>query len=191
MIDLTLSQFGCPTTDAFHGSADDYVIQHVENAADDVLVSLAHHVGFEISNSSPGVSLPYWEGNNLRLFLSHLAANREYAGRLQEAMSVFGISCFVAHKDIKPTEEWQNTIEAALSTSEALVALLHEGFSTSPWTDQEIGFAMGASIPVYSVQLGQDPYGFIGRFQAFNGNQKEIGALATELFDVIRKNKRT
>ena len=44
---------------------------------------------------------------------------------------------------------------------------------------------MGRGIPVFSVRLGQVPYGFIGRFQAFNGNGKSQKDLATELFEVL------
>ena len=80
-------------------------------------------------------------------------------------------------------------IETALATCDALVALLLENFHASNWTDQEIGFAMGRGVPVYSVRFGQDPYGFIGRFQTFNGNQKVAAALSRELFDAYRKNK--
>jgi hypothetical protein len=126
-----------------------------------------------------------------RVFLSHLAAHKVAAARLQEASLEFGMSCFVAHNDIEPTQEWQTQIETALATSDALVALLHPDFHASNWTDQEIGYAMGRGIPVYSVRLGQDPYGFIGRFQAFTGNGKGASVLARELFESFRKNKQT
>lgn len=106
-------------------------------------------------------------------------------------MLSFGITSFVAHNDIEPTSEWQSQIETALGTCDSLVALLHPDFHNSNWTDQEIGFVMGRSLPVFAVQLGQVPYGFIGRFQAFNGNGKLSGALARELFDAYRKHKQT
>lgn len=50
---------------------------------------------------------------------------------------------------------------------------------------------MGRNVPVFSVRFGQDPYGFIGRFQGFNGNGKTVAALARELFDAYRKNKQS
>jgi hypothetical protein len=109
----------------------------------------------------------------LRLFVTHLATYRAFAGELQEALLPLGISCFVAHNDIEPTLEWQAQIETALATCDALVALLHAKFHESKWTDQEIGFAMGRGVPACTVRLGETPYGFIGRFQAFNGNGKE------------------
>ncbi len=50
---------------------------------------------------------------------------------------------------------------------------------------------MGRGVPVCSVHLGQTAYGFIGRFQAFNGKDKTVDELAREIFDAFRKNKQT
>ncbi len=81
---------------------------------------------------------------------------------------MFGISAFVAHADIQPTKEWQEEIENALASMDAFVALLTEGFHESDWTDQEVGYALGRSVPLIAVKLGKDPYGFIGKFQALS-----------------------
>jgi len=51
---------------------------------------------------------------------------------------------------------------------DAFVALLTEGFHESDWTDQEVGYALGRSVPLIAVKLGKDPYGFIGKFQALS-----------------------
>jgi nucleoside 2-deoxyribosyltransferase len=126
-----------------------------------------------------------------RLFVSHLATHRVFAADLQTALLDFGISGFVAHNDIEPTQEWQTQIETALATCDALIALLHSDFHASNWTDQEIGFAMGRGAPTFAVRLGQVPYGFISRFQAFNGDNKAAVALAREIFDAFRRNKQT
>jgi hypothetical protein len=50
---------------------------------------------------------------------------------------------------------------------------------------------MGRGVPVYSVRYGQDPYGFIGRFQAFNAGRKSPATIASSLFDAYRKDKQT
>jgi hypothetical protein len=191
LIDVTLKQFSLPWSDQWNGSKEEYVLQMLEKAGDLTLLDLAEHVGFQLQSVVTGVDPPFWRKGMFRLFVSHLAAHRAYAAELQEAALPFGISCFVAHNDIEPTQEWQTQIETALTTSDALVALLHPTFHISNWTDQEIGFAMGRGQPVFSVRFGQDPYGFIGRFQAFNGNGKNASALAMELFDAYRKNKQT
>ena len=192
LIDVTLKQFGVPEIAWSGSSSQDYVLTRVQEALDQTLIDLALHVGYKFDLPvSPGVDPPFWRNNMLRLFLSHLATYRQFAGELQDALVKYGISAFVAHNDIEPTLEWQVQIETALATCEALVALLHDNFHQSKWTDQEIGFAMGRRVPTFAVRLGETPYGFIGRFQAFNGNGKKPSDLARELFDSFRKNKQT
>ena len=51
---------------------------------------------------------------------------------------------------------------------DAFVALMTEGFHESVWTDQEVGVAFGRGVPIISVKLEKDPYGFIGKFQALS-----------------------
>lgn len=60
------------------------------------------------------------------------------------------------------------TIENALFSMDAFVALMTEGFHDSLWTDQEVGVAIGRGVPIISVRLEKDPYGFIGKFQALS-----------------------
>jgi nucleoside 2-deoxyribosyltransferase len=164
----------------------------VERATDETLIDLAQHVGFSFEIvAAPRIDPPFWRKGMLRLFVSHLATHRAFAAELQTALLDFGISGFVAHNDIEPTQEWQTQIETALATCDALIALLHPDFHVSNWTDQEIGCAMGRGVPTFAVRFGQDPYGFIGRFQAFNGNAKLAVVLAREFFDAYRKNKQT
>ena len=192
LIDVTLSQFELPTNNEWGSDRVAYVLHMAKDASDSVLTELAQHVGFLVEEApKPGIDPPFWQPRMFRVFLSHLAAHKKVAGQLQESLKTYGISAFVAHNDIEPTLEWQSQIEAALATADSLVALLHPEFHKSNWTDQEIGFAMGRGLPVFSVRLGQDPYGFIGRFQAFTANGKSADALARLLFDAYRKNKQT
>lgn len=109
-----------------------------------------------------------WDKECFRVFLSHKAEVKKETSELKDTLKLFGVSCFVAHEDIHPTKEWQNEIENALHTMDSFVALLTDGFHDSLWTDQEVGFAFGRGIPIISVKLGKDPYGFIGKFQALS-----------------------
>lgn len=193
VIDATLKQFGLPRKPNWNGPSDAYVLKMIEDATDDELVELGEHVGHKIDQQGPTLLAEpkFWQPGMMRLFITHLAKHKVFAAQLQASLLSYGISSFVAHNDIEPTSEWQNEIESALATCDALVALLHEDFHASHWTDQEIGFAMGRGVPVFSMRLGQTPYGFIGRFQAFNGHGKSEEDLARELFDAFRKNKQT
>lgn len=109
-----------------------------------------------------------WGDEGFRVFLSHKAEVKKQCAELKERLRLFGISCFVAHEDIHPTKEWQNEIENALFSMDAFVALMTEEFHDSFWTDQEVGAAFGRGVPIVSVKLGKDPYGFIGKFQALS-----------------------
>jgi hypothetical protein len=191
LIDVTLRQFSLPWSDDWRGEKNAYVLNMIEQASDQALVDLASHVGFRFEVVPAGIDPPFWRQGMFRVFLSHLAAHRVFAARLQEALLNYGISTFVAHNDIEPTRDWQTQIETALATCDALAALLHPSFHQSNWTDQEIGFAMGRGVPVFSVRFGQDPYGFIGRFQAFAGNEELHSKLALDLFTAYCKHKQT
>jgi len=193
VIDLTLSQFGFPVSSTWNGNKYDYLINHVQAGTENQLIDIAQHVGIALKEVGAVATFdpPFWKKSRLRVFISHLSANKFFAAELQQALDGYGISGFVAHNDIEPTLEWQNEIVAALATCHSLVALLHPNFHSSNWTDQEIGFAMGRGVPVFSIRMGHDPYGFIGKFQGFNGINKTPLLLASELFQTYRDNKQT
>ncbi len=105
-------------------------------------------------------------GKNYTIFLSHRAEVKGKVQELKKGLEEYGVSAFVAHSDIQPGKEWQEKILDVLSRMDAFVALLTDGFHDSEWTDQEIGYAIARRVPIISVRLGMDPYGFIGRYQA-------------------------
>lgn len=121
-------------------------------------------------NVPPQAQNRIWGDEGFRLFLSHKTEVKKQTAMLKRRLSLFGVSCFVAHEDIHPTKEWQNEIENALFSMDAFVALMTEEFHDSLWTDQEVGVAFGRGVPIIAVRLGKDPYGFIGKFQALSCN---------------------
>jgi hypothetical protein len=191
-IDLILTQFSLPTTDEWpNGDRKSYVVGMIGKAKDEELIELGEHFGMQLTeNATPTPETPYWKEGQLKVFISHLTSHREQAAHIQTAMQKFGMSGFVAHNDINPTLEWQIEIETALSTCDVLVALIHPGFVDSKWCDQEIGFALGRGIPVFTVRCGADPHGFASRFQAFNGNGKTPLQISEELFEASVTHKK-
>jgi hypothetical protein len=115
---------------------------------------------------TPEASLRIWGDPGYKVFLSHKTGVKKETAELKERLSMFGITAFVAHEDIRPTRKWLDEIDNALISMDAFVALLTEDFHESDWTDQEVGFALGRGVPVICLKLGRDPYGFIGKFQA-------------------------
>jgi hypothetical protein len=190
LMDLTLREFGFPTEDEWRGSTNSYIISMTQEATPETLIDLAAHLGFSFNRRS-SLTAPFWEPDFFRLFITHLATYRVLATSLKLKLYQYGITGFVAHRDIEPTKEWQNEIEIALSTCDALVALLHPEFHASSWTDQEIGFAMGRDLLIVGIRYGQDPYGFIGKYQALAGGERSEESIAEDLFEILINNKRT
>lgn len=115
-----------------------------------------------------------WEDDKFRLFISHKTEDKHNVSMLKKHLSSFGISCFVAHEDIEPTQLWADEIENALFSMDACVALMTKDYHNSTWTDHEVGCAYGRHVPVIAVRLGQDPYGLIGRFQALSATWNNL-----------------
>ena len=136
---------------------------------------------------APAATSRIWGNEGFRIFLSHKSEVKKETAELKDRLNIFGASCFVAHEDIHPTQTWQDEIESALSTMDAFVALTTEKFHDSDWTDQEVGFAFGRGVPIISVKLGKDPYGFLGKFQALSCSWETA---AKELVNILVKQDR-
>jgi len=132
-----------------------------------------------------------WKPAYVRVFITHKAENKHKAGELKDELERYGISCFVAHKDIEPTKEWIQEIENALFSMDLLIALMSEAFHDSNWTDQEVGVAVGRYIPVIPVKIGKDPYGFIGKYQALPGAWSDINKMTSDIFGIIVEHSAT
>jgi TIR domain len=184
VIDLTLKQFQLPWTDQWDGSQTDYVIKMIDDSTDQKILDLSKHLG--IAGELESIQLPsFWRANQPRIFISHLSEIKDKAISIKAELEKYSISAFVAHEDIEPTTDWQTEIEIALSTMDVLVALLSPGFNESKWTDQEVGVAIGRAIPIVSIRLGLDPYGFIGKYQGLPGLNKPDTKIAKELTEIF------
>lgn len=124
----------------------------------------------------------------MKIFISYPTAIKKIAGKIKESLEKFGYSCFLAHEDIKPTQIWIDEILKNLQESDILLAIITDGFETSPWCNQEIGYFIGCNKLIVPVKINENPPGFISKIQA-------LKALATDPFihpqqinDIIRKN---
>ncbi|MFB9148655.1 toll/interleukin-1 receptor domain-containing protein [Roseovarius ramblicola] len=190
-VDVILDEFGANTQDMWSGDVFSYVVTMIKGLGDLPLRQLAAHLNIETGENSVLDPPVFWIEGQLWVFLSHLSKHKIFASELQAALATYGICSFVAHEDIEPDAEWQEEIEKALRTCDALVALLNEGFNQSTWTDQEVGYALGRGVPVFSVRLDIAPYGLFGKKQAFNGKGKDAASIANELYDAYRKHPKT
>jgi hypothetical protein len=193
-IDTYFRGHGVPTQDEYpHNSKRSYSKEMLSKVDDDLLFKIAAELnitGAPISTTAPK-EVSFWKPGHFRLFLSHLASFKVQTSHLQTALRKYAISSFVAHEDIEPTREWQDEIEAALQTMDALAAILMPGFLESKWCDQEVGFAVGRNSLVIPIRKGLDPYGFIGKFQGIQAQSKTIGEVAEAIFTTLVKSPKT
>lgn len=131
-----------------------------------------------------------WKPGCFRLFISHLSEYKVSAANLKGCLQNFGIDGFVAHEDITPSKEWEQEIEAALFSMDALCAIVAPGFEKSRWCDQEVGIALGRKKMVFSIRKGKNPYGFFGKYQALP-SQGSANDMAKELTKAICANEFT
>ncbi|MGH8956904.1 MAG: hypothetical protein ACRDVF_18035 [Microbacterium sp.] len=154
-IDLTLSEFGFPTTDLWDGGADDrrgYVIQMLAGSNDDVLSQLddyLHPTAVEPATPQPeSFEDPRnpWSGDGFKLFISHVHGYAAHAGALRTELGRRSVDGFVAHDSIEPTEDWQDVIRYALASCEGCVALLTAAFARARGpTKRSVGVWAAAS----------------------------------------------
>lgn len=127
------------------------------------------------------------QGCPLRVLISHTDEDKKIAAGLSNLLYQFGISGFVAHRDIVNSTIWPTELSNALNSMDACVALLTKNFHASSWTDQEIGWAFGRGVKVIPLNMGESSYGFMGTIQA---NPIGIRDAATLVFDSLNGNHR-
>jgi hypothetical protein len=131
----------------------------------------------------------------IRVFLSYSSKDKEFAGQLKAKLETRGFEAFLAHEDIKPTQEWEAEIFKNLKACDAFIPLLSENFAESDWCDQETGFAVSDGKLIIPLKIDVDPYGFIGKIQALKLGEsipeccdEIVGIIKnTPLFDRLRE----
>lgn len=193
-IELALDTFGAPDVNRWEYEGDkEYVFARLRSADDDVIVELKSYFdGQGASVAMPESDGPWCDGH-IRLFLTHTHPNKVLAKEVRDWLLLYGIDAFVAHEMIEVSKEWQEEIELALATCDALAALVTKDLINSPYCDQEIGFAMGRRIVVIPVRQEADPHGFFAKYHGAAGGQGSYAhwTIADGIFDALIRNPKT
>ena len=172
-----------------------YTKELLADVAPDTILRIADELGiahgYTVTPAREIVESRFWEPNYFRLFICHLASFKGTTAILQTSLRRFGITAFVAHVDIEPTSEWQEEIEAALYSMDALADILMPGFKESNWTDQEVGVAIGRGVLVVPIMRGSTPHGFIGKYRGLSATGKTVPEVAEELFRILVASPKT
>ncbi|MDR3359379.1 MAG: toll/interleukin-1 receptor domain-containing protein [Bifidobacteriaceae bacterium] len=153
-IQLVLDQFGYQTWEDTDQTTEEYVYSVLGGDKDDDSRLGQLHEYLIGEDAAPATEHP-WGEQPLKLFISHVHDDASFAGDVKRLMERhFGTSVFVAHDNIHPSKQWRDVIRSALATCDAMIALTHERFHASQWCDQEVGWALGRSVPVIPVRPG-------------------------------------
>jgi hypothetical protein len=196
--DLTLQEFGFPVADLdYYNGLYDYAVAQVRQGEDQALADIDSYLhpsqepvpSFQATDDdSP------WKPGSFRLFVSHTTAQKRRAGNLATALDTYGVHCFVAHDTIEPTREWQDEIEKALRSCDALCAILTADFVSSRWCDQEVGMVVAQRKLIVPLKVGSDPHGFIGKYQAITvdpGGSASAYAVADNVLRALVRSRLT
>ncbi len=190
-IDIFLAHFGI--RDIFGISRNSkrlYVQELLTDVDEKTILQINDELNIE-SKSIKHETITFWKKDHFKLFISHLAKYKTNASYLQKSLEVYGISSFVAHEDIEPSQRWEIEIEKALHSMDGFTAILMNGFKESNWCDQEIGFAIAKEVLIIPIKKELDPYGFIGKYQAIQPKNKSVSQVAEEIFKIIVNNEKT
>lgn len=112
-------------------------------------------------------------GRTVRAFVSYSSEDNILAGHIKDGLEKYGLETFLAHEDIDPAEEWQQVILENLESTDVFIPIVTSNFTLSKWTDQESGIAFTKEKVIVPISVdGNNPYGFIGKFQGMKVDSK-------------------
>lgn len=176
---------------------DDWVYIDVKNTLHSVnnivLKGIAEELGIGTEHIIITPPKNWEKSNDVKAFISHTSKYKNNAKNLSDALKAYNIDCFVAHEDIRPSEEWEREIDKALQVMDFFISLHTEDFAESSWCQQEVGYAVARNIKIIPIKYDgkQDPCGFIGKIQALAVKGKTIKMVTDEIKEILKTDKRT
>lgn len=102
----------------------------------------------------------------LKAFISYSTMDKLIGAEVKDILVRFGIEGFLAHDDIRVSEEWKQRIVDELNKADIFIPLLSNNFKNSDWAPQELGIAYIRDILIIPLTLnGTIPFGFIDHIQ--------------------------
>jgi len=122
-------------------------------------------------------------------FISYSVVDKKWGGAIRRGLESLGLTAFIAHDDLRVSEEWKVRIIEEMGRADVFVALLSKHFKESEWCPQELGFTV--PFPdVLVIPLSVDdtrPFGFIGHLQGHRlSSEQEV---ETALLDVLLRRR--
>jgi hypothetical protein len=113
----------------------------------------------------------------MKAFISHSSSEQEAAVALRSLLEDLDIEPFLAHNDIRASQQWSERIISELKECKVFVAMLSRAFKRSDWCAQESGAAIlrRDAIVIIPISLdGTKPYGFLSHYQCHSATDGEV-----------------
>ena len=176
--EMTFKALGMGPNESWERGRSHWAVKDVDLF--EVATRILHKAGSAPIALSQGDMNRVWGSDHRRkqlVFLSHRAAHQSEVSIVRDYLENEGFCCFLAHKDITPSLQWQGEILKALDTMQFFVGFLTNDFHTGGWPDQEIGYAYQRNVPRVFVKVdGVDPMGMVGAEQALTTTWHQSGA---------------
>jgi hypothetical protein len=111
----------------------------------------------------------------IKAFISYSTKDKKYGTAVKATLDKINkatpdkinLESFLAHDDVRVSEEWKKCILAELKECKIFVPLLSEAFKGSDWCGQETGFVVErGNVLIIPLSIdGTVPYGFISHIQ--------------------------
>jgi len=101
-------------------------------------------------------------------FISYSYLDRHHARQTKRVLEDVGVAAFLAHEDLKVSEEWKNRIIEELKICHLFIPLLSKNFRRSKWAPQEVGFIVSRpEVRIAPLSIDETtPFGFIEHLQS-------------------------
>lgn len=134
-------------------------------------------------------------GRTIRVFISYYTRDKNLAGMIKLSLEVYGFDVFLAHEDIRPSRDWQDTILQNLDSTDIFIPLVTQAFKKSSWTDQESGYALAKGKKIIPLAInGSLPYGFVASIQAikctYEEEKNDLTNSIKKLIDEVKKDEK-
>ena len=94
---------------------------------------------------------------NHDVFLSHSHTDKVYADAICHHLEASSVRCWVAPRDIRPSEDWAAAIINALDTSKILVLIFSSGSNSSPQVRREVERAVNKGLIILPFRIENVP----------------------------------
>ena len=134
---------------------------------------------------------PKYDSSPVKAFISYETADVGYANRISRLLKEYNIEAFVAYKDAKEGEEFQEEILTALGEMDFFISIHTEQFSKSVWCQQEVGIAIASRVKIIPIKLRTPPDGFIGKIHAIARNTDKIESVVEKILNILEESPKT